>query len=136
MLEWVVALGMSSSLSSFSSSSVAGGVVEPEATPSEIIEGSRSPETANVGTPSTSSGGRPSIPSAPSSYSSPNSSARSLEPEVGSGKSAAASSWARDEAPPRSEAFDLLRDKECFGDGFLEDEDGTERKWESSSSGS
>src|SRR5258708_26825046 len=120
---------MSSSLSSSSPSSVAADVLEPEATPSGTIEGSRSPETANVGTPLTSSGGKPSIPSAPSSYSMPNSSARSLEPVVGSGRSAAASSCASDEVPPRREAFDLLRGK---GD-FLGDEDGAERKRESSS---
>ena len=57
----------------------------------------------------TSSGGKPSISSAPSSYSIPNPSARSLDPVVGSGKSAAASYWARDDVPPQRDMFDLFQ---------------------------
>ena len=51
-----------------------------------------------------------SHPSTPSSYLMPNSSARSLRPVVGSGRSAVASSCTSDE-PPRREVFDLLRGK-------------------------
>ena len=73
---------------------VAAGVAKPEATPSKSFEESRLSETTNVGTSLTYSGGKSSIPSAPKSYSIPNTFVRSFDAAVGSSKSAAASSRA------------------------------------------